>query len=81
MQAETEEELHEREVLRLRSNLEMLQGKRSNDEMGRLIGRSGVTYAARLRDPEQFTLREIRRICSYFGIDIVKFITGRLDIF
>lgn len=71
---------HEAEVIRLRGNLEKLQGRRTNEEMGRLIGRSGVTYAARIRDPETLTMREIRMICNYFKIDRAKFMTQELMI-
>lgn len=62
----------------LRRNLECIQGRRTNEEMGRLIGKSGVTYAARLRDPETLTIREIKMLCSYFRIDTAKFITDIL---
>ena len=71
---------HQREVERLRSNLEKVQGKRTNYEMGKLIGRSGVTYAARLRDPEMLTLREVRMICDYFRIDRAKFMTSLMEL-
>lgn len=71
---------HQKEVDRLRSNLEKVQGRHSNEEMGKLIGRSGVTYASRLKDPETLTMREIRMICSYFKVDRAKFMTEHLSI-
>ncbi len=71
---------HEAEVKRLRANLEIVQGKRTNEEMGKLIGRSGVTYAQRLKDPEQFTMREIRMICNYFKLNRADFIMNELKI-
>lgn len=71
---------HEAEVRRLKNNLLKLQGRRTNEEMGKLIGRSGVTYAARLRDPETLTMREIRMICNYFKVDRAKFMTEELTI-
>lgn len=69
---------HEAEVKRLKSNLLKIQGRHTNEEMGKLIGKTGVTYAARLHDPETLTMREIRMICNYFKIDRAKFITEEL---
>lgn len=71
---------HDAEVKRLRHNLEVLQGGMSNAEMGKIIGRSDVTYAARLRDPETLTVRELRMICNYFRVDRAKFAVGVLEI-
>ncbi len=71
---------HEAEVQRLRRNLKLVQGSMTNEEMGRLIGRSDVTYAARLRDPETLTMREMRMICNYFKVDRAKFMTEELRI-
>lgn len=71
---------HEAEVRRLKSNLLKIQGRHSNDVMGKIIGRSGVTYAARLRDPETLTMREIRMICNHFKIDRAKFMIEELII-
>lgn len=63
---------------RLRHNLLILQGKRTNNEMGKIIGKTGVTYASRLRTPEDLTQREVRLLCDYFKIDRKQFVTERL---
>ena len=70
----------QRENERLRNNLLMLQGKRTNNEMGKIIGKTGVTYASRLKNPEDLTQKEVRLLCSYFQIERSTFVCGRLQI-
>jgi hypothetical protein len=68
----------QKEKERLQRNIELIQGKRTNADMGKIIGATGQTFGNRKRNPESFTLAEIRLICRYFKINRADFVTGEL---
>lgn len=68
----------QKEKERLLRNVDLVQGKRTNAEMGAIIGTSGPTFGNRKRNPESFTLSEIRLLCSRFRIDRADFLTKEL---
>lgn len=68
----------QKEKERLLRNIELVQGKRTNAEMGAIIGTSGPTFGNRKRNPESFTLSEIRLLCNRFRIDRADFLTKEL---
>ena len=65
---------------RVRKNLLLLQGKKTNSEMGRYINKSKNTYKNRLTNPEELTLEEITLLCARFNIEVKRFIEEELDI-
>ena len=71
---------HQEENRRLAKNLILLQGRKSRDEMGKIMGVSGATYRNRLLNPESITLWEMRLLCKHFGIDRATFIEKELKI-
>ncbi len=62
----------------VRYNLQLLQGRLSCTQMGKIIGVSKSTYLNRLKNPMQLTIKEIDRICKYFHVDINSFLTEKL---
>lgn len=66
--------------LRLKSNLEVIQGKRSDRAMGAIMGISQATYSRRRNDPTTLTFSEIYLICKDSGIDISDFVGRSLRI-
>lgn len=68
----------QKEKDRLSRNIELVQGKRSNAEMGKIIGTTGQTFGNRKRNPESFTLSEVRLLCNKFRIDRSDFLTKDL---
>lgn len=71
---------HQEENRRLAKNLILLQGRKSRDEMGNIMGVSGATYRNRLLNPESITLWEMRLLCKHFGIDRASFVEKELKI-
>ena len=71
---------HQDENKRLAKNLRLLQGKKSRDEMGKIMGVSGATYRNRLLNPESITLWEMRLLCKHFGIERASFVEKELKI-
>lgn len=65
---------------RLQHNISLIQGKRTNAAMGKLIGVSGTTFSKRKEDPESLTLAEVRLMCKYFHIDPADFVAKKLEI-
>ena len=65
---------------RLKENLKLVQGDRTYQEMGVIIGGSGATYSRRMKKPESLTYEEIKRLCDFFKIDIAAFCGGTLKI-
>ena len=63
---------------RLIYNLKQMQGGRTAEEMGEILGCSLGTYYQRLKKPEKLTYEEIKRLCSYFKVEIPKFVCGQV---
>lgn len=68
----------QKEKERLQRNIELIQGKRSDEFMGKIIGKTGQTFGNRKRDPESLTLAEVRLICRYLKIDRADFVIGEM---
>ena len=64
----------------IKHNLELLQGKRSCIEMGKILGVSKQTYLNRVKKPDQLTICEVSRLCKYFKIEMSHFLTDMLSI-
>lgn len=65
---------------RLRNNLMLLKGARSNAEMSKIIGKSAATFGNRLKNPEQLTYEEARLLCTRFKVSIAEFSSAELRI-
>lgn len=65
---------------RLTDNIKLIQGGRSGREMAQILGVSVDTYCRKLKNPEAFTYKEIKRLCDYTKVDIAAFVGGRLKI-
>ena len=68
----------QKEKERLQRNIELIQGKKSDEFMGKIIGKTGQTFGNRKRDPESLTLAEVRLICRYLKIDRADFSIGEM---
>lgn len=62
----------------IKNNLILIQGNKSSNEMGKIIGVSKGTYLNRLKSPEQLTVSEVIKLCQYFKINIGSFLTEKL---
>ena len=62
----------------LRANLEHLKGGKNNEEMGKIIAKSGVTFGSRMSNPGELRFREIYLLCKAYKIPISKFISEEL---
>lgn len=60
------------------ANLKHLKGGNSNDEMGEIIGKSGVTFGNRLEAPEEMRLDELYLLCEAYKIPMSKFVSEEL---
>lgn len=70
----------QKDCSRLKDNLKLIQGNRTCEQMGVIIGGSYRKYQRRLKNPESLTYEEIKRICDFFKIDIAAFCGGTLKI-
>ena len=70
----------QKDCSRLKDNLKLIQGNRTCEQMGVIIGGSYRKYQRRLQNPESLTYEEIKRICDFFKIDIAAFCGGTLKI-
>ena len=70
----------QKDCSRLKSNVKLIQGQLSYEDMGNIIGGSKATFSRRMNHPEQFTYGEIKRMCDHFKIDIGTFCGGTLKI-
>jgi DNA-binding Xre family transcriptional regulator len=48
-------------------------------KLSEYIGISRTTYYNRLKHPEQFTVRELRRICKTLNLSITQLLEGKLE--
>lgn len=65
---------------RLKENLALIQGGRSDAKMGELINVSAATYGRRKRSPKTFTIQEIEIICKDQRVPLDLFLTTALKI-
>ena len=70
----------QKDYCRLQDNLKLLQGNRTYEQMGVIIGGSKATFSRRLKRPESLTYEEIKRLCDFFHIDIGAFVSRSLKI-
>lgn len=70
----------QKEQERLRNNLKLLQGGRSNAEMGKIIGACANTYANRLKNPDELTFHEVYCLCRKFRISVGRFYETELKV-
>lgn len=70
----------DKDQIRLFQNLKLIQGGRTAQEMGEILGCSLGTYYQRLKKPEQLTYKEIKRLCSFFKVDMNNFMTGQVKV-
>lgn len=70
----------QKDFQRLAYNLKLLQGGRSKQEMADLLGCSLSTYVRRMRNPEELTYEEIKRLCDFSKVDMQNFVCGQLKI-
>ena len=70
----------QKDCSRLKDNLKLIQGNRTCEQMGIIIGGSYKKYQRRLKNPESLTYEEIKRLCDFFKIDIAAFCGGTLKI-
>ena len=70
----------EADLNRLTDNIKLIQGGRGGREMAQILGISVTTYCRKLKNPETFTYKEIKRLCDYTKVDIAAFVGSRLKI-
>lgn len=70
----------QKDYSRLKDNLKLIQGKRTCEQMGVIIGGSKATFSRRLKRPESLTYEEMKRLCDFFKIDLSVFCAGTLKI-
>lgn len=62
----------------LRHNFELVKGGKTYEEVGAVIGRTGMTANNRARDPLSMTLAELFLLCQRAHIDPAEFVGGEL---
>ena len=70
----------QKDISRLKDNLKLIQGQRTFEQMGVIIGGSKATYSRRMKNPDTLTYKEIKRLCDFFKVDISTFCGGSLKI-
>ena len=67
---------------RIADNLALLKNSKNYNtrDMGKLIGKSHVTYQNREDNPLTLTIGEVLKICKHFGVEPEKFVNGILKI-
>ena len=70
----------QKDCSRLKDNLKLIQGNRTCEQMGVIIGGSKATFQRRMKNPESLTYEEIKRLCDFFQIDIAAFCGNKLKI-
>ena len=70
----------QKDISRLKDNLKLIQGQKTFEQMGVIIGGSKVTYSRRMKNPDTLTYKEIKRLCDFFKVDISTFCGGSLKI-
>ncbi len=59
-------------------NLNHLKGGSTNEEMGFVIGVSGVTFGNRLKNPGEIKLKELFLLCDFCKVDMGRFVSEEL---
>lgn len=72
-------ELQRRREL-LRKNVKLLQGGRTNADMGEIIGKCANSYQNKMNRPDTFTFGEICLLSAKFKIDITDLVGAELKI-
>ena len=70
----------EKDHARLIDNLRMIQGRRSNEDMARILGISRSTYIRKAKNPEALTYKELKRLCDFTRVDIASFVSRKLRV-
>lgn len=70
----------QKDLNRLTDNIKLIQGGRGGREMAQILGISVTTYCRKLKNPESFTYKEIKRLCDFAKVDISVFTGGKLRI-
>lgn len=70
----------QKDISRLKDNLKLIQGQRTFEQMGVIIGGSKATFSRRMKNPDTLTYKEIKRLCDFFKVDISTFCGGSLKI-
>ena len=70
----------QKDISRLKDNLKLIQGQKTFEQMGVIIGGSKGTYSRRMKNPDTLTYKEIKRLCDFFKVDISTFCGGSLKI-
>lgn len=71
---------NQKDISRLKDNLKLIQGQRTFEQMGVIIGGSKATFSRRMKNPDTLTYKEIKRLCDFFKVDISTFCGGSLKI-
>ena len=64
----------------LRKNLKLLQGSKTNADMGKIIGKCATSFQNKLNRPSTFTFGEICLLSAKFKIDISDLVGRELEI-
>lgn len=64
----------------LRKNLKLLQGSKTNADMGKIIGKCANSYQNKMNRPNTFTFGEICLLSAKFKIDITDLVGAELKI-
>ena len=62
----------------LRHNFELVKGGKTYEEVGKVIGRTGMTANNRARDPLNMTLAELFLLCKHEHVSPADFVGGEL---
>lgn len=63
----------------IRTNIALIQGGRSDEEMSTIIGaKSPQTWRSRKKNPETLTIGEIKSLCAKCKVDYVAFLSKPL---
>lgn len=65
---------------RIISNVKLIQGRRTDAEMGKKLGISAATFCRRLQNPHSFTTAEIFLLCKDANVPIDEFVSKNLRI-
>lgn len=63
-----------------RNNLKKLKAGSSNAEMGKIIGKSEITFGKLLNFPENMKLSELYLLCEAYKIPMSKFVSEELKL-